>query len=164
MKNLPLAFLMFFCSQAYAGTWECIDSTDGHKYKVSQDVASDVCKKVSDSDHRLTGTAGDIVSYSELRANDIAMQYARSDSFCVKVGGLTASAARIRALGGIEKDLLTKNKLHPNGDPKSAAARRSDEINKIILDNMIAFVYTVKLSPESARLVGYKKCLAGDFD
>lgn len=165
MKNYLLACAaLLMANYAVADTWECVDSTDGHKYRVSQNVASDVCRKVGLTDSRITQVTVPVSDSSALQTNDIAMKYARSDSFCVKVGKLTATAARVKALGESEKDLLAKNKLHPNGEPKSAVARRIDEITETVLDNMVAYVYTVKLSPESARLVGYQKCLAGDFD
>lgn len=169
MKQLMLAAITFLlCGNALASTWECIDSTDGHKYIVSQDVMSDSCRKINNSASPVT-TAPEVPDNAFGRAasrdDELAMAYAHSDSFCVKMGKLTASAARILELGGTEKDLIAMNsKSTINSDFKSNAARRSNEITKAISDNMIAYVFTVKPSPESARLIGYKKCLAGDFD
>jgi hypothetical protein len=40
---------------AFADTWECTDSTDGHKYRATQSVAADVCTKIDDVDHSLDG-------------------------------------------------------------------------------------------------------------
>lgn len=165
MKNYILLFgALLITNLANAATWECIDSSNGHKYRVSQDVASDICRKISNIDLRSAEELADTSDHSELSANDIATKYTHSDSFCVKLGGLTASAARILALGGTEESLLVKNKRMVKEGDRGPAARRVDEITKEMLDNMVAYVYTVKLPPESARMVGYKKCIAGDFD
>lgn len=53
------AIAMLTCGYAFAGTWECTDSTDGHKYRVTQDVPVDVCTKIDDVDHSLDGLSAE---------------------------------------------------------------------------------------------------------
>lgn len=165
MKFSLLVLCLILSSATFAATWECVDSDDGHVYRVSQDVLSDKCRKVSNLDS-YSGPAPEVRKYDHpstfIRPADLDV--AHSDSYCVKVGSLTASVARMLALGQSEEHILAMNRSHLKDKSKNTAQRRQDEITQNILDNMVAYVFTVKLPPDSARLVGYKKCLSGDFD
>ena len=90
---------------------------------------------------------------------------APSDVFCLKVGELAESNARVMEAGGTEQDIKDYTKRIA---PKRTKMPTDEEIkkelaNERLFENVARYVFTVKLDSKSARLVGYKKCLAGDF-
>lgn len=154
-KFVIIVIAMLTVPLARAGTWQCVDSSDGHTYIVSQDMPADRCQKISDASPYVTSidVAPSVAKTKPAKAADkqLAQPVANADAYCVKIGKLTEDAARARELGATE-DQLTGMAV---GAARSTAT---------LANNMIAYVFTVGLSSKSARLVGYKKCLAGDFN
>lgn len=90
---------------------------------------------------------------------------APSDGYCLMVGELAESNARVMEAGGTEQDIKDYTKRNA---PKRTKMPTNEEIkNELakerLFENVARYVFTVKLDSKGARLVGYKKCLAGDF-
>ncbi len=90
---------------------------------------------------------------------------APSESYCLKIGKMTETVARLREQGVTEESLreMRVERASKDRKVKSKEEIQLEEENEFAMENLASYVFTVKLDSENARLVGFKKCLAGDF-
>lgn len=90
---------------------------------------------------------------------------APSDGYCLMVGELAEGYARTMEAGGTEQDIKDYTKKNPRKRTKMPTDEeiKNELAKERLFENVARYVFTVKLDSKSARLVGYKKCLAGDF-
>lgn len=90
---------------------------------------------------------------------------APSESYCLAIGKMTESVAKLRELGVTEEALkeMRVASAAKNTKVQSKADKEIDERNEFAMENVASYVFTVKLESENARLTGFKKCMSGDF-
>ncbi len=99
-KYSMLVGVLLIANHAFADTWECVDSTDGHKYRVSQNVQADLCTKIDNVDHYLDSLP------PEVRNAVLEMRKPRSPSaqiLDVEIGMTSNDVRRSLAWGAPDK-------------------------------------------------------------
>jgi hypothetical protein len=90
---------------------------------------------------------------------------ASKDSDCVVLAHLMESATKLKNLHLPEAQIIAESAAQPADKlGKSAAQLRSLAQMDARVSKIIAYIFTVDQDVKTARAVGYRKCMAGDFE